>query len=55
LNHLDQAREQLGRNPRRLPRMQLNPAVKNIRNFNFEDFELLDYDPHPSIKAPIAV
>jgi thymidylate synthase len=55
LNHLEQAREQLTRDCRPLPRMRLNPAIKDIRNFRFEDFELLDYDPHPSIKAPIAV
>jgi thymidylate synthase len=54
-NHLEQAREQLSRNYRSLPRMQLNPAIKNIRDFRFEDFQLIDYDPHPAIKAPIAV
>jgi len=54
-NHLEQAREQLTRECRPLPRMDLNPRVKNINDFRFEDFELVDYNPHPSIKAPIAV
>jgi thymidylate synthase len=54
-NHLEQAREQLTRNCRSLPRMKLNPAIKSIRDFKFEDFELIDYQPHPAIKAPIAV
>jgi thymidylate synthase len=54
-NHLEQAREQLTRECRPLPRTRINPAVKNIGEFKFEDFELLNYDPHPSIKAPIAV
>ena len=55
LNHLDQAREQLSRQPRELPLMKLNPTVLNILDFNFTDFTLENYNPHPMIKAPIAV
>jgi thymidylate synthase len=54
-NHLEQARLQLTREPRKLPEMRLNPAIKDIHQFTFSDFELVGYDPHPSIKAPIAV
>ena len=54
-NHLEQARLQLTREPRPLPTMTLNPEVKSIFEFRFGDFTLENYDPHPSIKAPIAV
>jgi thymidylate synthase len=55
LNHLDQAREQLSREPRKLPIMRINPAVHNIFDFRYDDFTLEAYDPHPAIKAPVAV
>jgi thymidylate synthase len=54
-NHLEQARLQRTRAPRPLPRMRLNPAVKSIHDFKYEDFELTGYTPHPAIKAPIAI
>ena len=54
-NHVEQAKLQLTREPRSLPTMKINEAVKNIHDFKFEDFELLDYNPHPAIKAQVAV
>ncbi len=54
-NHLEQAREQLSRQPRPLPRMRLNPERREIDEFVYDDFKLLDYDPHPAISAPVAV
>ena len=55
LNHLEQAREQLTRKPRELPRMRINPEVRDLFAFRYEDFTLEGYDPHPAIAAPIAV
>jgi thymidylate synthase len=54
-NHIEQAKTQLQRSPRKKPKMLLNPEVKSIYDFKFEDFTLTDYDPHPTIKAPISV
>ncbi len=55
LNHLDQAREQLSREPRSLPTMKIDPTVKDLLAFRYEHFTLEGYDPHPAIKAPVAV
>ena len=55
LNHLDQARLQLTREPRPLPKMIINPDVKSIFDFKYEDFQLEGYDPHPHIKADVSV
>ena len=54
-NHLDQARLQLSRECRPLPQLKLNPEVKDIFSFKYEDIELLNYDPHPRIKAEVSV
>ena len=54
-NHLEQAKLQLTRDPRPLPKMKINPEVKSIFDFKYEDFELVDYDPHPHIKGVVAV
>ena len=54
-NHIEQAKEQLSRDFRSLPIMKINPSVKNINNFKFEDFELENYDPHPHIKAAVSI
>ena len=55
MNHLEQADEQLSRTPRTLPKMKLNTRIRNIFDFSYEDFELESYDPHPLIKAPVAI
>ncbi len=55
LNHVEQVKQQLGREPRQLPKLKVNPDVKNIFDFKFEDFELIEYDPHPHIKGAISV
>ena len=55
LDHLEQARLQLTRSPRRLPRMLLNPEVTDLLTFRYEDFVLEGYDPHPHIRAKVAV
>lgn len=54
-NHFEQAQLQLSREPKELPQLKLNPAIKDIFNFQYEDFELVNYNPHPHIKAPVAV
>ena len=54
-NHFEQVKLQLSRIPKPMPQMKLNLNIKNIFDFKFEDFELLNYDPYPAIKAPIAV
>ncbi len=54
-NHIEQAKTQLQRMPRSLPTMKINPTVKNIEDFVFEDFEVVDYDPHPHIKAAVSI
>ena len=55
INHIDQVNEQLSRIPKKLPKIKINPSVKNIFNFKYEDFSLEDYNPYPLIKAPVAV
>ena len=54
-NHSEQVKEQLSRTPRNLPKMEINPNITDIFNFHYDDFNLVGYDPYPSIKAPVAV
>jgi thymidylate synthase len=55
LNHLDQVKEQLSRKPRKLPTIKIKKGVSSIFDYKFEDFELVNYNPHPAIKAPVAI
>jgi len=55
LDHMDQVNEQLTREPRKLPEMKINPSIKDIFSFRFEDFSLVDYQPHPAISARVSV
>jgi thymidylate synthase len=55
VNHLEQARLQLSREPRPLPRLQLNPEIRSLFDFTFADIAIEDYVPHPAIKAPVAI
>jgi thymidylate synthase len=55
MNHLEQARLQLQREPRAFPKLKLNPSVSSLFDFGYEDFEILDYNPHPPIKAQVAI
>jgi thymidylate synthase len=55
LNHVEQVRLQLSREPRRLPRMTINPEIRDILGFTYGDFSLTEYDPHPAIKGEISV
>jgi thymidylate synthase len=55
MNHMDQVNEQLRRQPKKLPTMNMNPLIKNIFDFKYDDFYLEGYDPYPLIKAPVAV
>ena len=54
-NHIDQVKLQLSRDTRPLPKMEINPEIKSIFDFKFEDFTLVDYDPHPHIKGAVAI
>ena len=55
LNHLEQANLQITREPLKLPFIKINPSVKNLEDFKYEDFEIIDYESHPAISAPISV
>jgi len=54
-NQFDAVNEQLSREPRPLPKLKLNPDIKDVFDFTYDDFEIVDYDPHPKIKAPITL